>query len=95
MTVALTSLAYVMRMTRSSTVDVMKMDYVRTARLKGLPPHKVLFGHVLRNSLLPTVTVVAVSIGWLIGGLIITESLFWYPGFGRLLYSPSSGATWC
>ena len=85
MTVALTSLAYVIRMTRASTVEVMKMDYVRTARLKGLPPHKVLFGHVLRNALLPTVTVIAVSIGWLVGGLIITESLFGYPGLGRLV----------
>lgn len=85
MTVALTSLAYVIRMTRASTVEVMKMDYVRTARLKGLPPRNVLFGHVLRNALLPTVTVIAVSIGWLVGGLIITESLFGYPGLGRLV----------
>ena len=84
-TVALTSLAYVVRMTRSSTVDVLQMDYVRTANLKGLPPRKVLFTHVLRNSLLPTITVVAIGIGWLIGGLIITESVFSYPGIGRLL----------
>jgi len=84
-TVALTSLAYVVRMTRSSTVDVLQTDYVRTANLKGLPPRTVLFTHVLRNSLLPTVTVVAIGIGWLIGGLIITESLFDYPGIGRLL----------
>ncbi len=84
-TVALTSLAYVIRMTRSSTVDVLQMDYVRTANLKGLPPRRVLFTHVLRNSLLPTVTVVAIGIGWLIGGLIVTESVYSYPGLGRLL----------
>ena len=84
-TVALTSLAYVVRMTRSSTVDVLQTDYVRTANLKGLSPRRVLFTHVLRNSLLPTVTVVAIGIGWLIGGLIVTESLFSYPGIGRLL----------
>jgi peptide/nickel transport system permease protein len=84
-TVALTSLAYVTRMTRSSTVDVLQMDYVRTANLKGLPPRKVLLTHVLRNSLLPTVTVVAIGIGWLIGGLIVTESVFAYPGIGQLL----------
>ncbi len=84
-TVALTSLAYVIRMTRSSTVDVLQMDYVRTANLKGLPPRQVLFTHVLRNSLLPTVTVVAIGIGWLIGGLIITEAVYSYPGLGRLL----------
>jgi len=84
-TVALTSLAYIVRMTRSSTVDVLQTDYVRTANLKGLPPHRVLFTHVLRNSLLPTVTVVAIGVGWLLGGLIITESVFAYPGIGRLL----------
>jgi peptide/nickel transport system permease protein len=84
-TVALTSLAYVIRMTRSSTVDVLQMDYVRTANLKGLPPRRVLFTHVLRNALLPTVTVVAIGIGWLIGGLIITEAVYSYPGIGRLL----------
>ncbi|MFZ7125891.1 MAG: ABC transporter permease [Desulfobacterales bacterium] len=84
-TVALVSLAYITRMTRSSTVDVLQTDYVRTAYLKGLRPRKVLFGHVLRNALLPTVTVAAISIGWLIGGLIVTESLFSFPGLGRLL----------
>jgi len=84
-TVSLVSLAYITRMTRSSTVDVLATDYVRGAYLKGLHPVRVLFTHVLRNSLLPTVTVVAVGIGWLIGGLIVTESLFSYPGLGRLL----------
>jgi peptide/nickel transport system permease protein len=84
-TVALTSLAYVVRMTRSSTVDVLETDYVRTANLKGLPPWRVLFTHVLRNSLLPTITVVAIGIGWLIGGLIVTEAVYAYPGIGRLL----------
>jgi peptide/nickel transport system permease protein len=84
-TVALTSLAYIVRMTRSSTVDVLGTDYVRTANLKGLSPYRVLFTHVLRNSLLPTITVIAISIGWLIGGLIVTESVFSYPGLGRLV----------
>ncbi|MBU2601384.1 MAG: ABC transporter permease [Actinobacteria bacterium] len=84
-TVALTSLAYIVRMTRSSTVDVLQTDYVRTARLKGLPPSRVVFTHVLRNSLLPTITVIAISIGWLMGGLIVTESVFGYPGLGRLV----------
>lgn len=84
-TVSLVSLAYITRMTRSSTVDVLSTDYVRSAYLKGLSPARVLFSHVLRNALLPTVTVTAVGIGWLIGGLIVTESLFSYPGLGRLL----------
>jgi peptide/nickel transport system permease protein len=84
-TVSLTSLGYVARMTRSSTIDVLRSDYIRAADLKGLPRSQVLFKHVLRNSLLPTVTVVAMGIGWLIGGLIVTESVFGYPGLGRLL----------
>ena len=72
-------------MTRSGTIDVLQMDYVRTANLKGIPPRRVLFTHVLRNALLPTVTVVAMGIGWLIGGLIVTEAVYSYPGIGRLL----------
>jgi peptide/nickel transport system permease protein len=84
-TVSLTSLGYVTRMTRASTIDVLKTDYVRAADLKGLPRAQVLGRHVLRNSLLPTVTVVAMGIGYLIGGLIVTEQVFGYPGLGRLL----------
>lgn len=84
-TVCMVSLAYITRMTRSSTLGVLSMDFVRTAYLKGLKPSQVLFKHVLRNALLPTVTVVAIGIGWLIGGLIVTESLFSFPGLGRLL----------
>ncbi len=84
-TVSLTSLGYVARMTRASTIDVLRTDYVRAADLKGLPRSQVLVRHVLRNSLLPTVTVVALGIGWLIGGLIVTETVFGYPGLGRLL----------
>jgi peptide/nickel transport system permease protein len=84
-TVSLVSLAYITRMTRSSTGEVLSTDYVRSAYLKGLSPARVLFSHILRNALLPTVTITAVGIGWLIGGLIVTESLFSYPGLGRLL----------
>jgi peptide/nickel transport system permease protein len=83
--VSLTGLGYITRMTRASTIDVLNTDYVRAADLKGLPRVQVLIKHVLRNSLLPTVTVVAMGIGYLIGGLIITESVFGYPGLGRLL----------
>ncbi len=84
-TVSLTSLGYIARMTRSSTIDVLHSDYTRAADMKGLPRWQVLTRHVMRNSLLPTVTVVALGIGWLIGGLIVTESVFGYPGIGRLL----------
>ena len=85
MTITFVMLAYVARMTRSSTIEVLKTDYTRTAFLKGLPRREVLVKHVLRNALLPTVTIVAISIGWLIGGLIVTETVFGYPGIGRLL----------
>jgi len=84
-TVSLTSLGYIARMTRSSTIDVLRADYTRAAYMKGLPRWQVLTKHVLRNSLLPTVTVVAIGIGYLIGGLIVTEAVFGYPGVGRLL----------
>lgn len=84
-TISLASLAYVARMTRSSTVAVLEADYVRTAYLKGLSPVRVIAVHVLRNSVLPTVAVIALCIGWLVSGLIVTESVFSYPGLGRLL----------
>ncbi len=84
-TVSLTSLGYVTRMTRAATAEVLRTDYVRAADLKGLPHGQVLRRHVLRNALLPTVTVVAMGIGYLIGGLIVTEQVYGYPGLGRLL----------
>lgn len=84
-TVSLTGLGYIARMTRSGTIDVLRTDYIRAADLKGLPAGQVLFKHVLRNSLLPTVTIVAMGIGWLLGGLIVTEAVYGYPGLGRLI----------
>jgi peptide/nickel transport system permease protein len=78
---------YIARTARSSTVEVLDSDYVRTAKLKGLPPRKILFRHVLRNSMLPTITVIATQMGYLIGGLVVTETLFNYPGLGRLIYT--------
>ncbi len=85
LTVSLVCLGYVARMTRATTVQVLQTDYVRAAYLKGLPWVEVLVRHVLRNALLPTITVAAMSIGWLTGGLVVTESVFGYPGVGRLL----------
>jgi peptide/nickel transport system permease protein len=78
-------MAYVVRMTRAGIIDEMKKPYVRTAILKGLPQRTVIFKHVLRNALLPTITVIALSFGWLIGGLIVIENVFSYPGLGRLM----------
>ncbi len=80
-------LAYVVRLTRAEVIEQLHRPYVRTAVLKGIPRTAVVLRHVLRNALLPTITVVAMSISWLIGGLIVIENVFNYPGLGRLLLS--------
>jgi peptide/nickel transport system permease protein len=85
LTATLVLLAYIARLTRAGVAEEMKRPYVRTAVLKGLPPSTVIIKHVLRNALMPTITVVAISFGWLIGGLIVIENVFNYPGLGRLL----------
>lgn len=72
------------RYQRASMLDVMNSDYIRTARAKGLPRRKVIFKHGLRNALIPLTTVMAVDIGALFGGLIVTEQIFAWPGMGRL-----------
>jgi peptide/nickel transport system permease protein len=77
--------AVVMRMTRSSLLEVLQLDYVRTARAKGLGAPAVLLRHALRNALVPVVTVVGLQAGALLGGAIITETIFALPGVGRLL----------
>ncbi len=78
---------YIARMARAGTVEALESDYVRTATLKGLPGRTVVLRHVLRNSLLPTITVIATQTGYLIGGLVVTETLFNYPGMGRLIFN--------
>ena len=78
-------LGYIARMARVGTVQVLAMPYIRTAVLKGLPRRRVVFGHVLRNAMVPTVTVIGSQVGWLIGGLVVVEYLFAYPGIGKLM----------
>ena len=78
-------LGYIARMARVGTVQVLAMPYIRTAVLKGLPRRRVIFGHVLRNAMVPTVTVIGSQVGWLIGGLVVIEYLFVYPGVGQLM----------
>ena len=78
-------LAYVARLTRAGVLEELKRAYVRTAILKGLPRRVVIWKHMLRNALLPTITVVAISFGWLISGLVVIENVFNYPGLGRLM----------
>ena len=82
---------YISRMARTGTVDSLRSNYVRTAILKGLPRRTVIWGHVLRNSLLPTITVVSVQTGYLVGGLVVTETLFSYPGIGKLVLDSAIG----
>ena len=84
-TLSLVLLAYIGRMTRTNVIDVMETDYVRTAMLKGVPYRRVVIRHALRNALLPSITIIASNVGWLLGGIVVTESLFGYPGMGRLL----------
>ncbi len=84
-TLSLVLLAYIGRMTRTNVIDVMETDYVRTAVLKGIPYRTVVIRHALRNALLPSITIIASNIGWLLGGIVVTESLYGYPGLGRLL----------
>jgi peptide/nickel transport system permease protein len=78
-------LGYIARMARVGTVQVLAMPYIRTAVLKGLPQRRVVFGHVLRNAMVPTVTVIGSQVGWLIGGLVVIETLFVYPGIGKVM----------
>ena len=81
---------YIARMARAGTIEALDSDYVRTAVLKGLPRTTVIRRHVLRNSLLPTITVIATQTGYLIGGLVIVETLFNYPGLGRLIFTAAT-----
>jgi peptide/nickel transport system permease protein len=78
-------LAYVLRQTRSSMVETLESDYIRTARLKGVAERNVLFKHALRNGLLPTITVLALNFGWMMGSVVIIEQIFAYPGMGEMI----------
>lgn len=83
-TLAWLSLATIARMTRSAVVEEMSRDYVRTARAKGASPRRVIIGHVLRNAAIPIMTIASLDIANLLGGAVITESIFAWPGVGRL-----------
>ena len=83
-TLGLFSTAYIARMARSSMLEVLGRDFVRTARAKGLPSRNVVIRHALRNALIPLVTVIGLQFGALLGGAVITETIFAWPGVGRL-----------
>jgi peptide/nickel transport system permease protein len=82
---------YISRMARAGTVEALESNYVRTAILKGLPRRYVVWRHVVRNSMLPTITVVSVQVGYLVGGLVVVETLFAYPGIGQLTLESANG----
>jgi len=77
--------AHILRMVRTSVIDVMASDYVQMAQLKGVPYWQMVFKHVLPNALLPTINLVALTIAWLLGGTLVIEVVFNYPGLGRLM----------
>ena len=83
--IAMIMTAHMARMVRSSVIQVMASEYVQMAILKGVPYWKMIFRHVLPNALLPAINVVALTIAWLLGGVVVTEVVFNYPGLGRLV----------
>jgi len=85
LTLGANSTAIIARMTRSSMLEVIRLDYIRTARAKGLPENTVISRHALKNALIPVVTVIGLQTGILLGGAVLTEIVFAWPGIGRLL----------
>ncbi|HHW49334.1 MAG TPA: ABC transporter permease [Clostridiaceae bacterium] len=83
--IGLTNAAITARMVRSSMLEVLKQDYVRTARSKGLSEKRVIFGHALKNALIPVITLMGLRLGWIIGGSVALEIIFSIPGIGRLM----------
>src|SRR5213079_2507430 len=84
LTLGVASAAYYTRLVRDDMTDLMGQDFVRTARAKGVSPFAVVVKHALRNALLPLITVIGLDLGTLVGGAIVTEKLFRWPGLGQL-----------
>ena len=82
---AMVMTAHILRMVRSSVIEVLASDYVQMATLKGVPYVRIVFRHVLPNALLPAINVVALTIAWLLGGVVVIEVVFNYPGLGRMM----------
>ncbi|MCK4470818.1 MAG: ABC transporter permease, partial [Anaerolineae bacterium] len=85
LTLTLIELGYVLRITRASVVEVMNAPYIRTAFLKGLPYWRIVFKHALRNALMAPITVIMLHVNWLMGGIVVVEAIFGFPGLGRYL----------
>lgn len=86
LTLTAAELGYIARMTRASMVDVMGSPYIRTAILKGMPYGRVVFRHALRNALMAPITVIMLHVNWLIGGIVVVEVIFGFPGLGRYIF---------
>ena len=86
LTLTVANLAVIMRLTRSSMLEVLRQDFVLTARAKGLSERSVIYSHALRNALRPVITILALSIGFLLTGAVLTETVFAWPGLGRLAF---------
>jgi peptide/nickel transport system permease protein len=86
MTLTAVELGYITRMTRASMVEVMGTPYIRTAIIKGMPRGRVVFRHALRNALMAPITIIMLHVNWLIGGLVVVEVIFGYPGLGKYIY---------
>lgn len=88
-TLTLVELGYVLRMTRASMSEVMRAPYIRTAFLKGLPYRRIVFKHAIRNALIAPITVIMLHVNWLVGGIVVVEAIFGYPGLGKYLLDSS------
>ena len=85
LTLILSMAAYIIRATRSSTIDVLATEFATTAELKGVPRRRVLWRHVVPTAILPVLPVISINVAWLLGGVVVVESVFNYPGLGRLM----------
>lgn len=86
LTLTAVELGYVIRMTRASMVEVMGSPYIRTAILKGMPYWRVVFRHAVRNALMAPITIIMLHVNWLVGGVVVVEAIFGFPGLGKYIY---------
>jgi peptide/nickel transport system permease protein len=90
-TLTVSSIGHYTRFVRAAMIETLRQDYIRTARAKGASPARVVWGHALRNALIPVVTVLALSFGSLFSGALVTETMFSYPGMGKMIYDAIMG----
>lgn len=86
LTLTAVELGYIARMTRASMVEVMESDYIRTAIIKGMPKTRIILKHAIRNALMAPITIIMLHVNWLVGGLVVVEVIFGYPGLGYYIY---------